>query len=260
MIAISSRQSAVIQAFRKLERDSAYRKACGQFSADGGKLLREALRSGAEIETVLWKEKRDESFPVFPNEYLLPPDLFDYVSSQKNSPGPLFTVSFSESSFPSKPKQVLVLEGIQDPGNLGTILRTAEAFDIDGVILLEDCADPYSPKAVRATMGAVFRPRFRLMDRSTVSDFCREKGLPLWGAALRDDAVDILKVNLNHAAVAIGSEGRGLSKELLACCDGSLIIPMRGISESLNASVAAAVVLWEMQCGGARCTGSGSHN
>ena len=244
---LTSRKSAVIRAFRDLARSSAAREEKGLFLCDGQKLLQEALRSGASVETVLWKENRAADLPPFPQEALLPADLFDYVSPMSNSPGPLFSVRMPSAPDLYKIRRVLALEELQDPGNVGTVLRTADAFGVDLVVLLEGCADLYAPKTVRASMGAVFRQAAVRMDAEAFVSFCREKNLPLWGAALTDTARDLRSVPLDPAAVLIGSEGHGLSRELLRACDGEIIIPMSGEAESLNAAVAAAIVMWEMQ-------------
>ena len=244
---LTSRKSAVIRAFRDLARSSAAREEKGLFLCDGQKLLQEALHSGASVETVLWKENRAADLPPFPQEALLPADLFDYVSPMANSPGPLFSVRMPSAPDLYKVRRVLALEELQDPGNVGTVLRTADAFGVDMVVLLEGCADLYAPKTVRASMGAVFRQAAVRMDAEAFISFCREKNLPLWGAALTDTARDLRSVPLDPAAVLIGSEGHGLSRELLRACDGEIIIPMSGEAESLNAAVAAAIVMWEMQ-------------
>ena len=244
---LTSRKSAVIRAFRDLARSSAAREEKGLFLCDGQKLLQEALRSGASVETVLWKENRAADLPPFPQEALLPADLFDYVSPMSNSPGPLFSVRMPSAPDLYKVRRVLALEELQDPGNVGTVLRTADAFGVDLVVLLEGCADLYAPKTVRASMGAVFRQAAVRMDAEAFISFCREKNLPLWGAALTDTARDLRLLPLDPAAVLIGSEGHGLSRELLRACDGEIIIPMSGEAESLNAAVAAAIVMWEMQ-------------
>ena len=244
---LTSRKSAVIRAFRDLARSSAAREEKGLFLCDGQKLLQEALRSGASVETVLWKENRAADLPPFPQEALLPADLFDYVSPMSNSPGPLFSVRMPSAPDLYKVRRVLALEELQDPGNVGTVLRTADAFGVDLVVVLEGCADLYAPKTVRASMGAVFRQAAVRMDAEAFISFCREKNLPLWGAALTDTARDLRSLPLDPAAVLIGSEGHGLSRELLRACDGEIIIPMSGEAESLNAAVAAAIVMWEMQ-------------
>ena len=244
---LTSRKSAVIRAFRDLARSSAAREEKGLFLCDGQKLLQEALSSAASVETVLWKENRAADLPPFPQEALLPADLFDYVSPMSNSPGPLFSVRMPSAPDLYKVRRVLALEELQDPGNVGTVLRTADAFGVDLVVLLEGCADLYAPKTVRASMGAVFRQAAVRMNAEAFVSFCREKNLPLWGAALTDTARDLRSVPLDPAAVLIGSEGHGLSRELLRACDGEIIIPMSGEAESLNAAVAAAIVMWEMQ-------------
>ena len=244
---LTSRKSAVIRAFRDLARSSAAREEKGLFLCDGQKLLQEALRSGVSVETVLWKENRAADLPPFPQEALLPADLFDYVSPMSNSPGPLFSVRMPSAPDLYKIRRVLALEELQDPGNVGTVLRMADAFGVDLVVLLEGCADLYAPKTVRASMGAVFRQAAVRMNAEAFVSFCREKNLPLWGAALTDTARDLRSLPLDPAAVLIGSEGHGLSRELLRACDGEIIIPMSGEAESLNAAVAAAIVMWEMQ-------------
>ena len=243
---LRSRQNSVIRYFRALARDGAMRAGEGLFLCDGRKLLEEALRSRAGIQCVLWKENRDEQVPGFREEYVLPGDLFEYVSPMNHSPGPLFTVSIPKQKNFSKARRVLLLEEMQDPGNVGTVLRTADAFGIDGVILLEGCADPWAPKTARASMGAIFRQPILKTARDEAVSLIRELNLPLYGAALSPRAESIQKTDLQLAAVAIGSEGHGLSSELLAACDGELIIPMPGGAESLNAAVASAIVMWEM--------------
>ena len=133
-----------------------------------------------------------------------------------------------------------------DPGNLGTILRTADALEVP-VVLAEGCADPYGPKTVRASMGAVFRTRPQLGSREEIARCCREQGIPLLATALSEAAVDLRTVPLNHAAVIIGSEGRGISLEFLDLSERQVIIPMNPRCESLNAAVAATIVMWQMK-------------
>ena len=220
---LRSRQSAPIRFLRELARDAEARRENGLYLCDGEKLLQEALRSNAEICHVAWREKRTDGYGAFEKEYLLPAELFDYVSPLKNSPGPLFSVRMNPEPAPAAPRRVLVLEEIQDPGNVGTILRTADAC-----------------------MGAVFRQNVLRMTMAEAVSYCRAQDLPLYGAALSPRDRDLRALRLDRSAVAIGSEGHGLSAELLGRCDGELIIPMSGEAESLNAGIAAAIVMWEM--------------
>ena len=127
-----------------------------------------------------------------------------------------------------------------------TVVRTANALGMDAVVLTGACADLYSPKTVRAAMGALFRQPVLTCTTDELLQLLHARGLKLYGAALTDAAQDLRRVPLSPAAVAIGSEGRGLSAQLLAQCDGQIIIPMQPGAESLNAAVAAAVVMWEI--------------
>ncbi len=246
MESISSRKNAYIRHVRQLSADGDYRRAQGEYLCDGMKTLREALRFGARVTSVLWKERAGEiELPEETMQYCVPGDLFDYASPMSSSPGPLFTVAVRGCGKPGKLSNAIVLEGVQDPGNVGTVIRTANAFSIDAVILTGDCADLYHPKTVRATMGAIFRQPVLEMDLAFLADFLKDQSLPLYAAALDPRAVDQREVSLRHAAVAVGSEGRGLSAALIAISEKTVIIPMQADSESLNAAVAAAVLMWE---------------
>lgn len=244
---ITSRKNRIICHLRAVASDSDYRRECGEYICDGEKTLREAISFGAEIVTVLWKEKAGQSaLSNTVSQFTAPADLFEYASPLKSSPGPVFTVRIPEKKTDFDLHRAIVLENLQDPGNVGTVIRTANAFNIDAVILVGACADLYNPKTVRASMGAIFRQKVLEMDISALREYLNERKLPLYGAALSDKARDMRETELKRSAVAIGSEGRGLSKELLNVCDGELIIPMNPESESLNAAVAASVFMWEM--------------
>ena len=138
-----------------------------------------------------------------------------------------------------------MLDGIQDPGNLGTILRTADALGVP-VVLLEGCADPYNHKTVRASMGAVFRTLVAQADWETVKKACEERKIPIAVTALSETAEDIREANLREMAVVIGSEGQGVRREIIRQAQRELVIPMNPRCESLNAAVAATIVMWQM--------------
>ena len=237
---ITSRQNALMTHIRKLSASRAYRRASGEYLCDGVKLLEEALRWNAPLKTVVLSECVDAP--------TLPSDVMRSISPMETPQGALFTVRLPDTALPEtlSGAHYLVLDGVQDPGNVGTILRTADAFDCDGVFIVNACADPYSPKTARATMGAVFR---RDVYQCTADELCallQKCGLPLYGTALRNDTVSLRDAELSRAAVAVGSEGRGLSAEILSKCEKTIKIPMSPRCESLNAAVAASVVLWEM--------------
>ena len=139
-----------------------------------------------------------------------------------------------------------MLDGIQDPGNLGTILRTADALDVP-VTLLEGCADPYSHKVVRSSMGAVFRAPVITASWEQVRASCQAAQIPIAVTALEEGAVDIRQAALSQMAVVIGSEGQGVRREIMEAAEHKLIIPMNPHCESLNAAVAAAITMWQMK-------------
>lgn len=242
---ISSRKNKIIAHVRRLGTDRDYRHECGEYVCDGEKLLGEALKWGAAVKTVLWSEPPRVTLPAAVRQIQVPRELIEYVSPMKSSPGLLFTAEMK--AWPSSPPgRTLVLETLQDPGNLGTIIRTANALKIDTVILTGACADLWNPKTVRAAMGALFRQRVLLLSPEKMRGYLSENGYRLFGTELSDKSEDIRSVSLKNAAVAIGSEGRGLSPELLALCDGEIIIPMNAACESLNAAVAASIIMWEL--------------
>ncbi|MBQ6466172.1 MAG: RNA methyltransferase [Oscillospiraceae bacterium] len=244
---LTSRKSAHIRHLRRLASDGDYRRETGQYLCEGLKTLREALAAGTVVNSVLWKKEARE-LPGLPDceQYTAPAELFDYAAPMVNCPGPLFTVSIRGCGKGARLNNALVLENVQDPGNVGTVIRTANALGIDAVVLCGDCADLYLPKTVRATMGAIFRQRVLRMETEQLSAFLSEQGLALYGAALSEKAEDVRGTALKNCAVAVGSEGSGLSAALLAQCAGEIIIPMRPDSESLNAAVAAAILMWEI--------------
>ena len=168
------------------------------------------------------------------------------ISPMRSPQGALFLCRLPEKKAFVPQKGMLLLDGIQDPGNLGTILRTADALNVP-VCLLEGSADPYSHKVVRASMGAVFRTDVIQSTWEEVKKCCEAACIPVAVTALSDRARDIRSADVAAMAVVIGSEGQGVRKEILEAADAELIIPMNPRCESLNAAVAATIVMWQMQ-------------
>ncbi len=240
MEAIRSRQNELVRRFVDLGGDPKARQAAGEYLCAGTTLLREAVSSGAEVTCVL----AAEDIPGLPVR-LVTPEILKAVSPLQNSPGPVFTVRMKPLPPAETLRRAIVLENVQDPGNVGTVLRTADAFGMDMVVLCGACADPYNPKTVRASMGAIFRQSVVRTDLAGLDRALR--GLPLYGAALAPGGLDVRDLPADGPlAVAVGNEGKGLTEELLARCAGTVRIPMGPRTESLNAAVAAAVVMWEM--------------
>ena len=244
---ISSRKNSLLQQTRRILTSRREREETGLFAGEGAKLLAEAVRYAPEwLHTVFLAEGVEQETPEHVRRVRLPRELLDSLSTMDAPQGAIFLCRMPEEpEFVPKPG-TLLLDGLQDPGNLGTILRTADALGTS-VVLLEGCADRFSPKTVRATMGALFRrPSYR-MDWKAARDAFHQAGIPIAVTALSPRAEDIREADVSKIAVVIGSEGRGVRPEVLEQADRELIIPMDPHCESLNAAVAATIVLWQMR-------------
>ena len=243
---ITGRKNPLLQQVRKLLTSRKERQQTGLFVADGTKLLAEAVRWWPGLHTVILSDGVQADVPDSVRMVYVPEDVMASISPMQAPQGALFICRLPEQTHFVPQKGMLLLDGIQDPGNLGTILRTADALDIP-VALLEGCADPYSHKVVRSSMGAVFRRPVVQTTWQEVQDKCKEAGIPVAVTALSDRAQDIRQAQLNTMAVVIGSEGQGVRKEILEAAQAELIIPMNERCESLNAAIASAIVMWQMK-------------
>lgn len=243
---ITSRKNPLLQQVKKLFSSRKAREEAGLFAADGVKLLAEAVRWYPGLDTVILSDGVHADVPESVRLFRVPEDVMASISPMESPQGALLLCRLPEKKAYAPTPGCLLLDGIQDPGNLGTILRTADALDIP-VTLLEGCADPYSPKTVRASMGAVFRTQPVKADWAEVRAACGVAGIPVAVTALSQRAKDLRNADLRGMAVVIGSEGQGVRQEILESADGELIIPMNKRCESLNAAVAAAIVMWQMK-------------
>jgi TrmH family RNA methyltransferase len=242
---IKSRKNPLVVHLKKLGVEAAYRHSTKEFFCDGEKLLFEAVTCGADIKTVLTSGSKPDWLPDHIPVYSASQDIIDAASPLRNPQNIIFSCGMpAQMERPDIGSFHIILEGIQDPGNVGTIIRTAAAFNIASVILTGSCADPYNPKTIRATMGAIYKQPMIAMALDEIAGL-KAQGLKLFAAALDYDSKDLRTVSLKNAAVIIGSEGSGLTDEALAICDEKIIIPMSPNSESLNAAVAAAIVMWQ---------------
>ena len=243
---ITSRKNPLLQQVKKLLSSKKAREEAGLFAADGTKLLKEAVAYFPGLDTVILSDGVEAEVPDHVRLIRVPGDVMESISPMQSPQGALFLCRLPEKKQFVPVPGMLLLDGIQDPGNLGTILRTADALDIP-VALLEGCADPYSHKVVRSSMGAVFRTQVIQTNWETVKNACTEAGIPIGVTALSDRAKDLRQSELKKMAVVIGSEGQGVRKEILDAADAELIIPMNSHCESLNAAVAATIVMWQMK-------------
>ena len=241
---ITSRKNPLLQQVKKLLASRKEREEAGLYAADGTKLLQEAAKF-ADLHTVILSDGVEAELPAHVRVVRVPGDVMESVSPMRSPQGALFLCRLPEKTAFVPQKGMLLLDGIQDPGNLGTMLRTADALNVP-VVLLEGCADPYSHKVVRASMGAVFRTPVVQASWETVRKSCAAAGIPVAVTALSDRATDLRQTDVTSMAVVIGSEGQGVRGEILDSADEQLIIPMNPRCESLNAAVAATIVMWQM--------------
>lgn len=242
---ITARKNPLLQQVRRLLSSRKEREAAGLFVSDGTKLLAEAVRYCDGLHTVILSDGVQAQVPAGVRLIRVPEDIMASISPMEAPQGAVFLCRLPEKKAFAPEKGMLLLDGLQDPGNLGTILRTADALDIP-VALLEGCADPYSHKTVRASMGAVFRRAPVQTTWREAKAACAAAGVPIGVTALSERAKDLRQWDLKQMAVVIGSEGRGVRQEILDSAGAELIIPMNPHCESLNAAVAATIVMWQM--------------
>lgn len=259
---ITSRQNPTVRQAAALAGDGELRRKTGTFLCEGARLCQDAALSGLEIAACFFTEEAGRKYgpylePVLKaakERYQVEEHVAALLSSTRSTQG-VFCVCKWPPALQSGPvdfaprTSCLVLEHLQDPGNLGTILRTAEALGMGQIFLLGDCCDPLSPKVLRASMGAVFRVGLRAESSpGKLKKLLSSQGFRLHAAVPDSAAVKVTEIDFARGlhAVCIGNEGSGLTEETIALCDDRITIPMAGRAESLNASAAATVLLWEM--------------
>ncbi len=269
MEVITSRSNPLVKWVASLH-DKKGRRAEHSFIAEGVKLTLEAIVSGMAISHILISEAaRDAVLSVIVPElkargiddcpiHILSETAFEKVSTEKAPQGVITVIKYldfsinpdiiyKEEFFIKHDERVLALYSVRDPSNLGAVIRSAVAFGVDRILLSDDCADVYSPKAVRSAMGGIFKVKI-----SEVSDFsafisaARNSGRRVFAAELTKGARSLRDVCLKPSdIIIIGNEGHGIPGDISALCDASLYIPIAPSVESLNASVAAAIFMWE---------------
>lgn len=192
---ITSRSNPLLSKVRKLIKDRSYRRETGEFVCDGVKMLEEAVKWQADVTAVILTEGLELDFPLPKRArcVTVPADVMASVSPMKAPQGALFLCRMNSLTAPERleGRTWLVLDGLQDPGNVGTIWRTADAFGADALLLTGHSADPYNWKTVRASMGAVFRLKAWELEPDELTALCRRSGAALVGTALREDTVSL---------------------------------------------------------------------
>jgi RNA methyltransferase, TrmH family len=225
----------------------------GLIAIEGDHLLQEAERSKLRIDTVFLREDRaaekDRAFQSGAKFLIVAADALDHACATDSPQGIAALVKAPEweleSLLKAKEPRLVIVAGLQDPGNVGTIIRSAEAFAASGVLLISGSVSPWNQKALRASAGSSFRlPVVSLTDASMLRRVA-ENGIPMY-ACVAEAGDSIYQADLRGPiAFVIGNEGGGISDEILSFCDGSLHVPCPGKVESLNAAIAASIVLYE---------------
>lgn len=250
---LTSRKNDTVRRFRELARDRRLRTEQGVFVIEGDHLCGEAVSAGLEIGYALITEKARAKYPQAAESLIeraagyavISEDIAEYISDTK-APQGLFAEVSRRDGGDIAGNRLVLLDGVQDPGNVGTILRTAEALGISGAVLSAGCADVYSPKTLRASMGSVFRLPCITCGIAEKITSLKSEGFAVYGAMLDETAQRLGEIKFpEKAAAVIGSEGGGISREVREVCTGGLYIPITG-AESLNAAAAAAIILWEL--------------
>ena len=260
---ITSRNNPLITRMAKLS-DKKHRDREGLFRLDGVKLFFEAVSSGIRTEYIFIAESKREKLTKELSAQLqaasgtvifVSDEVLEKLTDEAAPQGIIAAAnkfSLDEAVIPAEGNfRAIYLSSIRDPGNLGTMIRTAYAFGVERVLISSDCADVYSPKTVRASMGTVFRqPMSLVVDEMQFAAHAREAQCELYAAALRRDAKKLGTFEMpRRVCFAIGNEGHGLSAEFIDNCSSAVFIPMADGCESLNAAMAATVIMWEMRRG-----------
>lgn len=252
---ITSRDNPNIKLYKKLVSGKKYRRETGMFPLEGIRLIADALREKAELHSVFVTEsclkKMGEEASRIGEAFLISEEIAAHMADTDNSQG-IFAVCrnaerLSAADIVKGGGRYILLHRLQDPGNLGTIIRTADAVGLDGVFLAE-CCELYNPKTVRATMGSLFRVNISETAIDEVFPLFERQGVPTFAAVVDGDAVSLTECDFSRGgAVLIGNEGSGLPEEVSGLCGTRMSIMMKGSINSLNAAMAAGIIMWELE-------------
>lgn len=266
---ITSRNNPMVKWAASLQ-DKKWRDREGCFIAEGVKLTVEAIEAGLPIHSIFVDEERKEKIlPMIEKAssnkssedftvYFLSSTAFEKISTEKAPQGVISVIKsldffynidiiYNEEFFLDENEKALALCSVRDPGNLGAVIRSAVAFGVDHIVLTSDCADIYNPKTVRSAMGSLFRTKITtIKDFSSFIKAAQHNDRRVFAAELTDSAKSLNEIGLEgRDVVIIGNEGHGIPSEISSLCNGSVYIPISKKTESLNASVAAAIFMWE---------------
>ena len=227
--------------------DTRKRKKSGLFVAEGRKLVEELIRCNIRPVRCFVKEGASIPLGLEGCETYCVTDAVMKKMSTLSTPQDIIAVAKQPESFEEGDEDIIIaLDALQDPLNLGAILRSAEAFGVKTVVLGQGCCDPYSTKTLRGAMGSVFRLNVIEKDLVGYVKLMKEKGYDIIGTGLDKNFRTVDKLILSKKKIVIiGNEGNGISETVKNACDFGMFIPMSGQNESLNAAVAASIIMWE---------------
>jgi len=244
---IKSQSNSIIKHINSLKKRS-YREEFSEVLLEGMRLVSDSCKNGAEISMVFIREGYEGEIPNSEKVYTLSRDVFDKIAETQTPQGIMAIAKTKTYTLEdlNEGNLVIVCDNLRDPGNLGTIIRTAHALNAAGVVLTKGCVDLYNSKTIRSTMGSAFALKVALVDDINDLKKLQNNGFKFAAGTLADDSVSLYEADLQGKwAVVIGNEGFGICKEIAYMSDIKVLIPMPGGAESLNASVACALMAYE---------------
>ena len=254
MQVITSKDNEIVKNIKKLK-EKKYRDEENKFIVEGIKMVKEAIIENAIIDKIVVCEdcvndgtiEKELLYEIAKFDCIYVSEkVFSSITDVSNPQGILAVINKkNEETISYDEDVILVLDGIQDPGNLGTIIRTLDSVNLKQIVLSENTADPYNPKVVRSTMGAIYR--VNIVRSKNIIETLKEMKKNKYQVAVTalDTDKSIYDVDFSKKVIVIGNEANGVSKEVQDLADVKMIIPMLGKTESLNAAVATGVILYE---------------
>lgn len=247
---ISSLSNPKVKNVRRLQVDKRFRSSQQQFVVEGTRWMAELASKSALLQNVFytetWLVQADHTEFIAQNKgrnYLVTDDIMAVMSTTETPPGILATVTIEPLLIPPRPSLILVLDSITNPGNVGTMLRTAAAAGVDAVFLTPGTVDSYNPKVIRGSMGAILRVPVHQLGWREISRVVDDMQIRI---AAADGTSAYTAINWREpAALIVGNEAHGVSKNAYSLADDTVSIPMSAETESLNAAIAAGIILFE---------------
>lgn len=244
---INSKENKLFKIIKKLKQKK-YREREQLFLAEGHKFL----EFSTSPKYIILRDGEEENFPKVEDfnckKYIYSDTLFNEISTQENSQGVILIYDFMKNSMKNLGENIVILDRIQDPGNLGTIIRLIDAVGFKDVILTTGSVDMYNDKSVRSSMGSLFNLNINYMSEKNLLDFLKLDDYNILSSGLTNESVDYNKVRLKGKnAIIFGNEGQGVSKEILKVSDEIVKIPIYGSAESLNVGVATGIILYKVK-------------